>query len=86
MSSDIHALRRSIATLIPSIRDCTMRQLRCVITYTVSGYPYLDWLNDRTAVAVGGCGQAAKSSDEIGRLAARLFDGDEMRYPAITAK
>jgi len=71
---------------MPSIRDCTMRQLRCVITYTVNGYPYLDWLNDRTAVAVGGCGQAAKSSDEIGRLAARLFDGDEMRYPAILAE
>ena len=86
VSGDIHALRRTIETLIPSIRDRTMRQLRCVITYTVSGYPYLDWLNDRTAIALGGCGQAAKSSDEIGRLAARLFDGDEMRYPAITAE
>lgn len=86
VSTDIHALRRTVETLMPSIRDCTMRQLRCVITYTVNGYPYLDWLNDRTAVAVGGCGQAAKSSDEIGRLAARLFDGDEMRYPAISAE
>ena len=86
VSEDILALQETIGALIPSIRDCTMQQLRCVITYTVTGYPYLDWLSDKMAVAVGGCGQAAKSSDEIGRLAARLFDGEEQRYPAITAE
>ena len=81
---DIRALQQTIEALVPSIRNSATQQLRCVITYTATGYPYLDWLNDRTALAVGGCGQAAKSSDEIGRLAARLFAGDERRYPAIT--
>ena len=85
VSGDIRALQTTIEALIPSIRDGKMRQLRCVITYTATGYPYLDWLGDRMAVAVGGCGQGAKSSDEIGRLAARLFDGEEQRYPVVTA-
>ena len=82
--NDVRALQSTIETLVPSIRNRATQQLRCVITYTATGYPYLDWLNDRTALAVGGCGQAAKSSDEIGRLAARLFDSDERRYPAVT--
>ena len=80
----VRALQSTIETLVPSIRNRATQQLRCVISYTATGYPYLDWLNDRTALAVGGCGQAAKSSDEIGRLAARLFDSDERRYPAVT--
>ena len=44
----------------------------CVTTNTVQGYPYVDMVQGSTlGVAIGGCGQAAKSSDEIGNMAAR---------------
>ena len=39
-------------------------------------WAYIDWLDDGLAVAIGGNGSAAKSSDEIGRLAASLFTAD----------
>ena len=34
--------------------------------------PYIDLLEDGLCVAGGGCGYAAKSCDEIGRIAASL--------------
>ncbi|WP_061219413.1 NAD(P)/FAD-dependent oxidoreductase [Leptospira weilii] len=49
------------------------RYKACVDTYTPSGYPYIGWVKDGIAVALGGNGEAAKYSDEIGRLASTLF-------------
>ena len=49
------------------------KQKPCVVTNTVSGHPYIGWISKGLAVAIGGCGAAAKSSDEIGRVAASLF-------------
>lgn len=45
----------------------------CVVTNTPHELPWIDWVDDRVAVAVGGCGSAGKSADEIGRLAGTLF-------------
>jgi len=42
----------------------------CVVTQTATGRPYLGEVDSELFVAVGGSGSAAKSSDEIGRLAA----------------
>ena len=42
----------------------------CMTAVTEHGYPYIDMVTDRVGVAVGGCGAAAKSSDEMGRIAA----------------
>ena len=47
----------------------------CVYTGTRSGYPLVsmvDERDERVVVALGGNGSAAKSSDELGRLAAAL--------------
>ncbi|MDO6399002.1 NAD(P)/FAD-dependent oxidoreductase [Leptospira santarosai] len=66
----------------------------CVDIYTPSGFPYIGWITNGIALALGGNGEAAKSCDEIGRLAATLFmsggwDGDsldqEMFTPQIRA-
>ena len=43
----------------------------CVTTTTAHGYPYIDLVRPTLGVAIGGCGQAAKSSDEIGKMAAQ---------------
>ncbi|MDH3295843.1 MAG: FAD-dependent oxidoreductase, partial [Acidimicrobiia bacterium] len=44
----------------------------CVVTYTPDDRPIMDWIDDRIALAVGGCGSAGKSADAIGEDAARL--------------
>ena len=55
----------------------------CVVTNTPHDLPWIDWVDDRIAVAVGGCGAAAKSADEIGRLAGTLFTDEGWRDPVL---
>ena len=46
----------------------------CILAYTPQGYPMIDAVGaSGVFVAVGGCGGSAKSSDEIGRMAASLI-------------
>ena len=47
----------------------------CVVTETKTDRPYIDKINAQLGVAIGGNGYAAKSSDEIGRLAAAMMTG-----------
>lgn len=73
-AEDRVALRQTLVGLIPGLADAPVHTDSCAVTATVSGYPYLDLLAEgRVCVAVGGNGKAAKSSDEIGRLAAELL-------------
>ena len=55
----------------------------CVVTNTPHDLPWIDWVDDRIAVAVGGCGSAAKSADEIGRLAGTLFTEGGWNDPVL---
>jgi glycine/D-amino acid oxidase-like deaminating enzyme len=48
----------------------------CVTMVTPTGHPYIDMVTPRLGVAIGGNGHAAKSCDEIGRLAARMLLGE----------
>lgn len=45
---------------------------RCVITETPTERPYIDMIHSQLGVAIGGNGFAAKSSDEIGRIATMM--------------
>ena len=49
----------------------------CVVVETPTRRPYVDTVHDQLGVALGGNGYAAKSSDEIGRLAATMLLGVE---------
>ena len=55
-------------------------------SYTVHGYPYVDQLDEGLFVCAGGCGSAAKSSDEIGHMGALLAQHGAWSYdlPAST--
>ena len=54
----------------------------CAVTWTPSGLPIIDFVDtDRIAVAVGGNGKGAKSSDEIGRMAALMLTGAAWEGP-----
>lgn len=70
---DREALRETLVNLIPALAGAPIHTDTCAVTSTATGYPYLDLIEDgRIGIAVGGNGQAAKSADEIGRLAAEL--------------
>ena len=64
-----------IAGLMPDLRFAAAHWDACAVTYTKTGLPYIGDLGDGICVAAGGCGGAAKSSDEIGRIAAETLLG-----------
>ena len=66
------ALRRALREVFPSLEVLSSHFQPCLITDTASHYPYIDLLDERVGLVVGGNGKAAKSSDEIGRVAANL--------------
>ncbi|MBT6598053.1 MAG: FAD-binding oxidoreductase [Bacteroidetes Order II. Incertae sedis bacterium] len=66
------ALHDLILKLIPDLRGLNTTSRPCLLTYTQSGKPIIDQLDAGHFVAVGGCGKSAKSSDQIGKLAANM--------------
>ena len=78
------ALKNSLMSLLPNAQIDSWVQKPCVVTNTATEHPYIGWVEEGVAVALGGCGSAAKSSDELGRLASTLFlpDGWNDSLPA----
>jgi len=70
---EIDCLTNNLRALLPDAPLGDIVTAPCVITGTPSEMPYIGWVDDGVAVALGGNGSAAKSSDELGRLAASLF-------------
>jgi sarcosine oxidase len=70
-------LVRNMGNLVPDLKIRSITTTSCVTSYTPTGYPAIGWTSAPSiAVMAGGCGAAAKSSDEIGRLGAELlFEG-----------
>ncbi len=77
----------------PSVRDCLENVLfdlmpgltvqsitsgACVTSFTATGKPIIQALDDRTMVVTGGNGRGAKCSDELGRLASALLLGQRI--------
>ena len=79
-------LREALDTLLPDRPAQWSDHRPCVVTYTPSGLPYIGWIDADIAVAIGGCGAAAKSSDELGRLAAALVNGEPWPNPSLPAE
>lgn len=72
-----------ITRLIPPLAACTEWHTdTCAVTQTPTGRPYVDYVEDgRIAVAVGGNGKGAKSSDDWGLAAAMLIAGGPWEHP-----
>jgi sarcosine oxidase len=66
-------LQRALREVFPSLEVRSTHFKPCLITDTASHYPYIDMLDDRIGIVAGGNGKAAKSCDEIGRLAAGMI-------------
>ena len=69
-------LQRALHEVFPSLEILSTHFKPCLIADTASHYPYIDMLDDRIGIVVGGNGKAAKSSDEIGRIAAGMIHTD----------
>ena len=65
-------LRRALREVFPSLDILSQEFQPCLIADTPSRYPYIDMVDSRIGVVVGGNGKSAKSSDEIGRIAAEM--------------
>ena len=74
--TEVEALKNSLLGLLPGVEITSWAQKPCVVTNTPTDHPYVGWVESGVAVAIGGCGAAAKSSDELGRLAAELFNSE----------
>eukprot|EP00249_Psilotum_nudum_P024240 c29131_g1_i2 orf=96-1376(+) len=95
---EVTALMGVLKELLPHLSIVSLKSMPCMISYTHYGYPYIDAVDDkpenaRLFVAAGGCGTAAKSSDEIGLIAALLvkhakwtYDLDASLFRAVFAK
>lgn len=72
-----------LTALLPPLERCRHWHAdTCAVAWTATGLPYIDHvLDDRIAVAVGGNGKGAKSSDDWGWLAARMMAGLEWDHP-----
>ena len=70
-------LSARIQRLLPATEGSPWSTQACAITVAKSGLPTISRLSARTALVTGGNGHAAKSGDEIGRLAAGLLLGRE---------
>ena len=67
-------LEQALASVLPDINVLATRGKPCIHAYTVHNRPYIGKISvSGLHIAAGGCGEAAKSSDEIGRLAAELI-------------
>ena len=82
---------------MPELKTDKILYKPCAITRTSNKHPIIDALDDgQVFVATGGNGSAAKSSDEIGRLVAKLaidgslddefFKESDFRAPACAHK
>ena len=71
-------LRAQLHDRIPGLRAASSHVQPCVTTFTPSDLPYLARLSPRLSAAVGGCGRAAKCSDELGRLGAAVARGEAL--------
>lgn len=75
-------LRRVFARALPDVRPLSFSSAPCVTTFTAHGYPYAGFVEgERIAILAGGCGAAAKSCDEIGRIGAGLLQRGYMDEP-----
>ncbi len=77
---EIAALSEVLLDLLPGLKVDSWQSRPCVVTYTAHEYPYIDQADEGTFVAIGGCGSAAKSSDELGRIAAILAEKGDWQY------
>ena len=71
------ALKTALRAMVPGLRAQSYHSVPCLISNSGHGKPYVDVLREGSMyVATAGNGMGGKSSDEIGRIGARLCATD----------
>ncbi len=81
----VAAMVAAFHKLLPGLAGAPVTAHRCLITYTAHGRPYVAAVAPGLYVATGGNGTAAKSSDALGHLAARLVIHDAWQDDELDA-
>jgi len=71
-------LQGYLTAILPDLPVQSYHTDTCVISFTATGYPYIERLDDHLTILTGGNGAAAKSCDEIGRLGALAATGQPL--------
>nr|XP_022334959.1 uncharacterized protein LOC111131632 [Crassostrea virginica] len=66
-----------ITSVVKGVKVLSYHGDSCVVDVAPSNRPYIDRVHNQLGVAIAGNGYAAKSSDEIGRLAVELLMKDQ---------
>lgn len=84
--AEVAALQEVLLSMLPGLAAIRFDSKPCVVTYTAHDRPYIAQVEEAIYVATGGCGAAAKSSNELGRIGARLVEQGRWSYdlPAET--
>lgn len=78
--AEVAALHEVLLAMVPGLDAASFGSKPCVVTYTAHDRPYIDQVAEAIYVAAGGCGAAAKSSNEIGRIGALLVEQGRWTY------
>lgn len=77
---EVEALREVLLAMLPGLTVTAFDSKPCVVTYTAHDRPYIAQVDEAIYVATGGCGAAAKSSNELGRIGALLVEHGGWHY------
>lgn len=83
-AENFHEFKAFITGLIPPLAACDAWHTdTCAVSWTTTGIPYIDTIDrgGRVAVAIGGNGKGAKSSDDWGWIAAHVVSGTPWDHP-----
>lgn len=85
-AAEVEALQEVLLAMIPGLAAARFDSKPCIVTYTAHDRPYIAQVDEAIYVATGGCGAAAKSSNELGRIGALLVEQERWTYdlPAET--
>lgn len=69
----IKATAKIILDVVKGVKMKSYHGDCCIITETPTNRPYIDMVHSQLGLAIGGNGHGAKSSDEVGRIAAMMM-------------
>ena len=70
-------LLKQLRRLLPDVAWKSTHTEACAVSFTATGYPYIDRIDDHLTLLTGGNGAGAKCADELGRLGAQVALGDK---------
>ncbi|XP_072014611.1 monomeric sarcosine oxidase-like [Amphiura filiformis] len=73
-------LKKSIHAFLPGFEPLSFDVHPCVLTATKNNLPYIDMITPQIGIAVGGNGEGARWSYEVGKIAANMITKGQWDY------